>query len=317
MTKSAFAAVLFTLINLMLLGQQTEFEKMKAEEERYRQQQEAQQKDYAKEVQTGLDSIAEEYLKYEMEREKEILEFEGKNLDPRLVEKAERAERLHQLNKTFIPNTNPGTLVGELQEEVNLKPYEDDEISQPKEKEKPQKPTTSSQKPKEKEEPKFNDPSPSATESKEEVVLADSVLQLELAANRPIFVPLKEESYRISSPFNKDRMHPVLKKRRPHYGIDLAAVKGTPIYAAAGGIIEIAHFSKSAGNWVMLNHQNGYKTHYFHMTEFAVKAGDTVKPGDLIGYVGSTGYSSGPHLHYEIRKQNTPIDPSSYLIRHF
>ena len=139
------------------------------------------------------------------------------------------------------------------------------------------------------------------------------VVDVEIKANRPVFMPL-EKSYPITSGFDLNRMHPVLKKNKPHNGVDFGAPKGTPVYATADGLVEIARFSNSAGNWVMINHHNGYKTIYMHLDRIVVEENKRIKRGARIGYVGSTGYSTGPHLHYEIRLKNNPIDPKSFLL---
>ncbi|MCH8547002.1 MAG: M23 family metallopeptidase, partial [Cryomorphaceae bacterium] len=135
----------------------------------------------------------------------------------------------------------------------------------------------------------------------------------EIEANRPVFYPVNAK-YPITSPFDLNRFHPVLKVNKPHKGIDFGAPQGTPVYATADGLVEIARFSKSAGNWVMVNHHNGYKTVYMHLSRLAQKENARIKRSDIIGYVGSTGYSTGPHLHYEVRLNNKPLNPKRFLM---
>lgn len=128
----------------------------------------------------------------------------------------------------------------------------------------------------------------------------------------PIYFPLPQKKFkRISSHFGM-RYHPILKKRIFHSGLDLTAKTGTPIYASANGVVVKSTYSKSHGNYVTIKHGKKYKTLYGHMSKRAVKINQKVKQGDLIGYVGSTGRSTGPHLHYEILKNNKQIDPYSY-----
>jgi murein DD-endopeptidase MepM/ murein hydrolase activator NlpD len=121
---------------------------------------------------------------------------------------------------------------------------------------------------------------------------------------------------RISSAFSRSRFHPVLRTARPHNGIDYAAATGTPIHAVADGVVTRATFHSGYGNVVDLRHSRGYATRYAHMSRFAagMRNGVRVKQGDVIGYVGSTGMSTGPHLHYEFHDNGRPIDPNS--IRH-
>lgn len=115
---------------------------------------------------------------------------------------------------------------------------------------------------------------------------------------------------RISSPFGR-RMHPILGYTKFHEGVDFAAPKGTPIYAAGNGKIEIAGVVRGYGNYIRIKHANGYETGYGHMNGFArgIHRGVTVHQGEIIGYVGSTGRSTGPHLHYEISIHGKKVNP--------
>ena len=103
----------------------------------------------------------------------------------------------------------------------------------------------------------------------------------------------------ISSGFNPKRMHPVLKRIRPHNGIDYYAPKGTPVYAAGDGVVSRSAYSRTNGNHVFIKHANSIETKYLHFTSRTVKEGQRVKQGQTIGTVGSTGLATGPHLHYE------------------
>ena len=117
---------------------------------------------------------------------------------------------------------------------------------------------------------------------------------------------------RISSPFGT-RIHPITRKKHTHKGIDLAAPKMTPIYATADGEVTFSGRNGGYGNFVKINHRNGYKTAYAHMHRIAVKKGADVHKGDLIGYVGTTGSSTGNHLHYEVYYQDKLVDPATTL----
>ncbi|KAB0612143.1 peptidoglycan DD-metalloendopeptidase family protein [Campylobacter hyointestinalis] len=111
------------------------------------------------------------------------------------------------------------------------------------------------------------------------------------------------------------RSHPILNKKEFHPGIDLRADIGTPIYAPADGVIEFAGYNNSGfGYLVIIEHNFGFKTRFAHMSrKDVVKEGDFVKKGDLIGYSGNTGLSTGPHLHYEIRFIQRPLDPINFI----
>ncbi|WP_428024045.1 peptidoglycan DD-metalloendopeptidase family protein [Arcobacter sp.] len=120
---------------------------------------------------------------------------------------------------------------------------------------------------------------------------------------------------RISSRFTKKRWHPVLKRYRAHLGIDYAAPRGRAIYAAADGKISFRGNKGGYGNVIEIIHKNGYKTVYGHQSRFkaGLRRGSTVRKGQLIGYVGSTGVSTGPHLHFGLYKNGRAIDPSKII----
>lgn len=120
------------------------------------------------------------------------------------------------------------------------------------------------------------------------------------------------EYTRISSPFGT-RIHPITRKKHTHKGIDMAAPRMTPIYATADATVTFAAYNGGYGNFVKLNHENGYKTAYAHMHKIAVKNGDKIKKGDLVGYVGTTGSSTGNHLHYEVYYKDQLVDPATTL----
>ncbi|HWA70817.1 MAG TPA: M23 family metallopeptidase [Polyangiaceae bacterium] len=117
----------------------------------------------------------------------------------------------------------------------------------------------------------------------------------------------------MTSPYNLKRMHPILHKVMPHLGIDFGAAIGTPVGAANYGTVEFASYLGPTGNLVRIAHPGGIETGYAHLSRFAegLKVGDKVKRQQLIGYVGSTGRSTGPHLHFSARKNGDFIDPAS------
>jgi len=134
----------------------------------------------------------------------------------------------------------------------------------------------------------------------------------EMLASIPAIMPVaKENLKRIASGYGM-RMHPILKILKMHEGMDFSAKKGTPIYASGNGKVVRAQRSATYGNVVYIDHGYGYQTRYAHMSKIATKKGKKVKRGDLIGYVGSTGRSVGPHLHYEVRYNGKPVNPIGY-----
>lgn len=116
----------------------------------------------------------------------------------------------------------------------------------------------------------------------------------------------------MSSPFGW-RIHPVYGDRRFHNGIDLAAYAGTPIIATRSGKITQAEYNWSAGNFVAVDHGDGFVTKYLHMTHYIVKVGDTVTAGQVIGYVGTTGTSTGNHLHFGVFYRGEAVNPALYI----
>jgi murein DD-endopeptidase MepM/ murein hydrolase activator NlpD len=116
---------------------------------------------------------------------------------------------------------------------------------------------------------------------------------------------------RISSTFSRGRFHPVLKIYRPHHGLDYAAPTGTPVSSVSDGKVVFAGRKGQYGKFIMVRHRNGYKTCYGHLSRIGkgVRKGKSVEQGEVIGYVGSTGLATGPHLHYEIRINDRPVNP--------
>ncbi len=119
---------------------------------------------------------------------------------------------------------------------------------------------------------------------------------------------LRPVSGRVSSRFGM-RRHPILGRVKLHTGVDLASGYGTPIHAAASGVVVYSSYMRAYGNTVMINHGGGVTTLYGHCSSLAVRTGQDVKQGQVIARVGSTGYSTGPHLHFEVRRHGSPVCP--------
>ncbi|MCW1429462.1 M23 family metallopeptidase [Novosphingobium sp. JCM 18896] len=130
------------------------------------------------------------------------------------------------------------------------------------------------------------------------------------AVSIPSRIPV--EGVHFSSDYGM-RVHPVLGGRRAHKGVDLAAPIGTPIYATADGTVSRADWFSSYGLYVAIEHGGELQTRYGHMSRLNVAAGQTVRKGDVIGYVGTTGRSTGPHLHYEVRVAGQAVNPVPYM----
>ena len=116
----------------------------------------------------------------------------------------------------------------------------------------------------------------------------------------------------VVSPFGM-RLHPILGYYRMHRGVDLDADQGDPIYASRSGVVTVAESDSESGNYVVINHGGGYSSGYMHMTYYVVSKGDYVLAGQIIGYVGSTGLSTGPHLHFSVYYNGEAVNPMDYI----
>lgn len=126
-------------------------------------------------------------------------------------------------------------------------------------------------------------------------------------------LPIESSRFQVSSPFGM-RIHPISKKRIMHNAIDLKAEKGTPVVAVEDGIVmEVEYHPKGRGRYILIQHANGFASLSAQLSEFKTELGATIKKGDIIGLVGSSGMSTGPHLHFELQKDGQYVDPGLYL----
>jgi murein DD-endopeptidase MepM/ murein hydrolase activator NlpD len=133
--------------------------------------------------------------------------------------------------------------------------------------------------------------------------------------SRPAIQPINNEQLEHLHLTFGARMHPIFKVWKDHKGLDFTAALGTPVYATGDGRVEQAYYSSSYGNVIYLNHGYEYETRYAHMSRFAVGAGDRVKRGQVIGYVGNTGNSVSDHLHYEVLYRGIQVNPINFFQR--
>ncbi len=132
----------------------------------------------------------------------------------------------------------------------------------------------------------------------------------------PDISPIKTgASFKVTSGYGK-RIHPFTKEKKFHYGIDFSAETGTLVVATANGVVtRVVFLEKSYGKLIEIDHRNSYITRYAQLSDYAVREGDKVKKGDVIGYVGQSGLSTGPHLHYEVFKNGKNVNPQDYLTK--
>lgn len=134
-----------------------------------------------------------------------------------------------------------------------------------------------------------------------------------MLASIPSIQPVSNKDLKKAAGGYGMRIHPILKIRKMHFGMDFTASTGTEVYATGDAIVVAVRTAKRGyGNHIVLDHGFGYETIYAHLSDFNVREGQTVKRGDVIGFVGNTGFSSGPHLHYEVVKNGEKLNPINY-----
>jgi len=134
-----------------------------------------------------------------------------------------------------------------------------------------------------------------------------------MVASMPAIMPISNNDLKRTASGWGWRIHPIYKIRKFHYGMDFTAPTGTPVYTTGDGVVDkIIKSRRGYGNQVIIDHDFGYKTRYAHLNSFNVKKGQKVKRGDVIAFVGSTGLSTAPHLHYEVQRNGKKVDPKDF-----
>jgi len=149
----------------------------------------------------------------------------------------------------------------------------------------------------------------------------DEVMKLamnkeELKTSMPAIMPISNKSLKSTASGWGYRYHPIYKIKMFHYGMDFTSQIGTKVYATGDGVVkDVQSIGGGYGKWILIDHGFGYETLYGHLNGFNVKIGEHVKRGNVIGFVGNTGTSTGPHLHYEVHKNGTPVNPQYYYFK--
>ena len=137
-----------------------------------------------------------------------------------------------------------------------------------------------------------------------------------LISSMPAIMPISNKSLKSTASGWGFRFHPIYKIKQFHYGMDFTASIGTKVYATGDGIVkDVQSIGGGYGNWIMIDHDFGYSTLYAHLSKFNVKIGEHVKRGNVIGLVGNSGTSTGPHVHYEVHKNGAPVNPQYYYFK--
>ena len=138
----------------------------------------------------------------------------------------------------------------------------------------------------------------------------------ELVASMPAIMPISNKSLKSTASGWGYRIHPIYKIKQFHYGMDFTANIGTPVYATGDGTVkDVQSIGGGYGKWILIDHGFGYETLYGHLNGFNVKIGDKVKRGSVIGFVGNSGTSTGPHVHYEVHRNGDPVNPQYYYFK--
>ena len=137
-----------------------------------------------------------------------------------------------------------------------------------------------------------------------------------LVASMPAIMPISNKSLKSTASGWGYRIHPIYKIKQFHYGMDFTANIGTKVYATGDGTVkDVQSIGGGYGKWILIDHGFGYETLYGHLNGFNVKIGDKVKRGSVIGFVGNTGTSTGPHVHYEVHRNGEPVNPQYYYFK--
>ena len=138
----------------------------------------------------------------------------------------------------------------------------------------------------------------------------------ELKASMPAIMPISNKSLKSTASGWGFRIHPIYKIKQFHYGMDFTANIGTNVYATGDGVVkDVQSIGGGYGKWILIEHGFGYETLYGHLNGFNVKIGDKVKRGSIIGFVGNSGTSTGPHVQYEVHKNGEPVNPQYYYFK--
>lgn len=277
----------FAALTNMVIGQDEGKKKLEADFERYKKEREQDYQEFVRKREAELKQMEQEYLDYY----NQMMGLKKHYTDKKEPEKAQVVQDMIDYENK-IAKTLGYKIPDRIKENQVAKNNTDSQTAKTE-----SAPKTSAQS-----ESKTSSESPSTLKADNSV--RDGI---------PVLTPVPKRLAKITSPFGL-RIHPTLGRPIKHNGVDFGSGRGAEVYAASSGKVVLADFNGSYGNYVIVEHQEGSSSVYAHLDKIVVSKGSRIKKGDLIGYTGNTGRTSGPHLHYEVRIKGIPVDPAGYLI---
>ena len=277
----------FVALTNMVIGQDEGKKKLEADFERYKREREQDYQEFVRKREAELKQMEQEYLEF-------YSQMTG--LKKHFAEKKE-PEKVQVVQDMIDYENNVAKTLGfKIPERIKENPVAKNNADTQAEK------TESTAKTSANTENKIS--SETATTLKADNSIRDGI---------PVLIPVPKRLAKITSPFGL-RIHPTLGRPIKHNGVDFGSGRGAEVYAASSGKVVLTEYNRSYGNYVIVEHQEGSSSVYAHLEKIIVSKGSRIKKGELIGYTGKTGRTSGPHLHYEVRIKGIPVDPSGYLI---
>lgn len=295
-TKPLIAVLAFLLIYSSLSAQINSKKDLEQDFEKYKKQREQDYQEFKKKREEELKKMAQEYQDYY----NEMMGLKKYYVEKKDTAKANAVDEIISFEKT-ISNTLGNPI--KVTEEVKISPKGEVVETIPVQQTKAEKEQTATQT------TKPEKPSTIIEETEQETTFIPLSSEGETV---PILTPVPKLKSKITSPFGV-RFHPTLGRPIKHNGVDFGSGRNAEVYAAANGKVILAEYNKSFGNYIIIEHKDGTSSVYAHLEKMTISKGQLVKKGDLIGYTGSTGRSTGPHLHYEVRVNGVPVNPAGYL----
>lgn len=287
MKRFIFLVALLNVLILRTNAQNKTKSQLEADFEKFRKEREKDFQDFKQKREEELKKMEQEYLDYYIE----MTVLTKHYLEKKEPEKAQTVQDIIDYENTIAK-----TLGYKIPERIKgkVEPTNESEVSK-------------------KEDIKSKDENVKIEENTPEVTSYTFKPEAGTPDGIPVLTPVPKRLSKITSPFGV-RIHPTLGRPIKHNGLDFGSGRGAEVYAASSGKVVLAQYNNTFGNYIIIEHKNGTSTVYAHLDKITVAKGNRVKKGEVIGYTGSTGRSSGPHLHYEVRIKGIPVDPKGYLV---